>query len=263
MSTAQHGAGGAGGRLTPADVQTVTFSRSTMLHPGYSDAEVDRFLDRVADELNRVAEELNRVRAENAALQEELLALQQRLEGVESRPDPGAAAVGILAAAQQTADQYVAEAEAFSRVMTSEAREQYEDQLRQARERAGAIIQAAQEAARGAVAADDEARPADAGHHPDAEELQRQVVYLQAFGQACRVQLRSYLEALLTDVESEWGRADPGALPQQPALRPPALPTRAAVEAAPAEANGAAPTAEGTDADHAPNVVKSVAGRKR
>ena len=248
MSIEQHRTAGAGGRITPADVRTATFARSTMLHPGYSDAEVDQFLD-------RVGEELARLQAENAALQDQLADLHQRLEEAQRPPDPGMQAVGILAAAQQTADQYVAEAEAFSRVMTSEAREQYEDQLRQAREKAGAIIQAAQEAAQGAVAADAETRPAGAGH-PDAEELRRQVVYLQAFGQACRVQLRSYLEALLTDVESEWGRADPGALPQQPALRPPPPPVRTAVEAAPADATAPAPVAEGQG--HAPNVVTSV-----
>ena len=49
---------------------------------------------------------------------------------------------------------------------------------------------------------------------------QEQVAYLKAFGQACRVQLRSYLEALLGDIESEWGRADPAALPAP--ARPPA-----------------------------------------
>ncbi len=98
MSIEQHGTGGAGGRLTPADIRTATFSRSTMLHPGYSDAEVDRFLDRVGVELSRL-------QAENAELQDELVALQQRLAEVEARPDPGTQAVGILAAAQPTADQ--------------------------------------------------------------------------------------------------------------------------------------------------------------
>jgi hypothetical protein len=34
------------------------------------------------------------------------------------------------------------------------------------------------------------------------------------------VQLRSYLEALLADIETEWGRADPAALPLEPP-RPP------------------------------------------
>jgi DivIVA domain-containing protein len=255
MSIEQHGAGAAGRRLTPAEVQNVTFSRSTMLHPGYADAEVDRFLDRIGDELAQL-------QAENAALADQLAALQDRLEEVESRPGPSEQAVGMLAAAQQTADQYVAEAEAFSRVMTSEAREQYEDQLRQAREKAGAIIQAAQEAAAGAVVADAASRPADPSAHPDSEALQRQVVYLQAFGQACRVQLRSYLEALLTDVETEWGRAAPEGLPQPP-LRSPAAPAVTVVEVAPAESTAVAPVTGSTGADHAPNVVKSVAGPQR
>ena len=249
MSIEQQGAGGAVARLTLADVQEVTFPRSTMLHPGYSEGEVDRFLE-------RVAQELARLQAQNAELQEQVSDLAQRLQAAESRPGPSDQAVGILAAAQQTADQYVAEAEAFSRVMTSEAREQYEDQLRQAREKAGAIIQAAQEAAHGAVAADVEARPAGTGH-PDAEAVQRQVVYLQAFGQACRVQLRSYLEALLADVESEWGRADPsglpaGAVPAPAPIRVPQPPAHPAVEA---------PAGAGADqSGHVPNVVRQVAG---
>ena len=53
------------------------------------------------------------------------------------------------------------------------------------------------------------------------EQLEEQVAYLKAFGQAVRVQLRSYLEALISDVETEWGRADPALLPQD-AVRPPA-----------------------------------------
>ena len=59
------------------------------------------------------------------------------------------------------------------------------------------------------------ARAADAPE-PSTEELEEQVAYLRAFGQACRTQLRAYLEALLADVEAEWGRADPGALPVRP-----------------------------------------------
>ena len=46
------------------------------------------------------------------------------------------------------------------------------------------------------------------------DELREQVAYLKAFGSAVRTQLRSYLEALISDVETEWGKADPGALPQ-------------------------------------------------
>jgi DivIVA domain-containing protein len=211
MTTAENAPARDSRRLTPADVQSVTFAHGSVLHPGYAPVEVDRFLNRLGDELARLT-------AEKAELRDQVHALQQQLEGMAPPVAPSDQAVRILSTAQQTADRYVAEAEDFSRQMTSDARAQYEEQLRQARENAGAIIQAAQEAA---------ARVSGGGPRtpdsppPSSAQLEEQVAYLKAFGQACRVQLRSYLEALLRDVETEWGRADPGALPPAP-LRIPA-----------------------------------------
>jgi DivIVA domain-containing protein len=199
-------------RLSPADLHNLRFTRASMLKPGYVDAEVDRVL-------SRVAEELSRLYAEKAALRDEVRSLQAQVEGVVVPVAPSEQALRILSSAQQTADNYVAEAEEFSRQVTGEARAEYEEQIRRARENAGAIIQAAQEAAAkisgGGAGTDDTGRRS-------VEELEEQVAYLKAFGQACRVQLRSYLEALLTDVENEWGRADPALLPQ--AVAPVALP---------------------------------------
>ena len=197
--------------LSPADLHNVRFTRGSMLRPGYVDTEVDRVL-------SRVAEELGRLYAEKAALRDQVRSLQAQVDGVVIPEAPSEQAVRILSSAQQTADNYVAEAEEFSRQVTSEARSEYEELTRQARENAGAIIQAAQEAAAkvsgGAAGVD------PAGQH-SVEELQEQVAYLKAFGQATRTQLRSYLEALLNTVENEWGRADPAALPPAPP-RPPA-----------------------------------------
>jgi DivIVA domain-containing protein len=208
------GAGEPDRRLNPADVHDVRFTRGTMLRPGYNEGEVDRFLGRVADELARHMQE-------KAELRDRVRALHQQLEGqAESMVVPEAPseqAVRIIAAAQQTADSYVAEAEEFSRQVTGEARAQYEEQIRTARENAGAIIHAAQEAAARMTAP-----PVEPGTDEErsVEELQEQAAYLKAFGQAVRVQLRSYLEALLEDVESEWGRADPAALPREPIRAP-------------------------------------------
>jgi DivIVA domain-containing protein len=207
MTSAQPEPGSADRRLTPADIQNVRFSRASMLRPGYVDTEVDRVMSRLAEVVGRLI-------SEKAALRDRVRALEAALEGaVEGAvvPEPPSEqAVRILSAAQQTADNYVAEAEEFSRQMTSEARSLYEEEVRQARENAGAIIQAAQEAAAklggGATVGGDTALRS-------VEELQQQAAYLQTFGQAVRVQLRSYLEALISDVESEWGRADPGVLP--------------------------------------------------
>ncbi len=197
--------------LTPADLQNVQFTRASMLRPGYVDTEVDRVL-------SRVAEELGRLYAEKAAMRDQVRSLQAQVDGVVIPEAPSEQAVRILSSAQQTADNYVAEAEEFSRQVTSEARATYEEEIRQARENAGAIMQAAQEAAAklsGGTPA------AGTGVERSVEELEEQVAYLRAFGQATRTQLRSYLEALLGAIESEWGRADPAALPPE-ATRPPA-----------------------------------------
>src|SRR3954453_22778677 len=112
MTPTEHpGSAEADRRVSPADVQSVRFSGGSMLHPGYSEVEVDRFL-------NRVAQELARLHAEKAELRDHVHALQAQLEDAEATPvvdAPSDQAVRLLATAQQTADQYVAEAEDFSR----------------------------------------------------------------------------------------------------------------------------------------------------
>ena len=205
MTTTDSGPGYEQGPPTADDLRRVHFTPASMLHPGYTDREVDTFVSRVADQLAALSDE-------NADLREQVRLLQAQLQEADARPSPSDQAVGILATAQLTADAYVAEAEEFSRQMTSEARAQYEEQLVEARDRAGAIVQAAAEARTAIVAA-------GGGEGPGSQELQDQVAYLKAFGQAVRVQLRSYLEALLADVETEWGRAHPAVLP--PALAGP------------------------------------------
>ena len=207
MTSGPNGDGNTGRGLTPADLHGVRFTRASMLHPGYVEAEVDRVM-------HRVAEELARNLAEKAELRDQVRALQAQLQGATAHEPPSEQAVRILASAQQTADNYVAEAEKFSRQVTGEARAEYEEAVRLARENAGAIIQAAQEAAARLTGPAPDGP--DQGGGRSVAELEEQVAYLKAFGQACRVQLRSYLEALLSDVENEWGRADPVALPVPP-----------------------------------------------
>ena len=230
-----------GRRLTPADVREVRFTRSSMLHPGYNDSEVDRFLD-------RVGEELGRLHAEKSELRDRVQALQAQVGEAPRREEPTAQAVSLLAVAQQTADQYVAEAETFSRVMVSEAQQQHDEQLQTAREKVGAMIQAAHEAAARIVA--EGGGPAAVGDARTAQELQDQVAYLQAFGQACRTQLRSYLEALIGEVEQAWGRSDPAAVPV------PGSPPQAA---RPAPPPGAPPPADGAASAQEPRTVEAAA----
>jgi len=212
MTTDQNAAAPGSRGLTPADLQNVRFTRASMMRPGYVDSEVDRVL-------SRVAEELGRLYAEKAALRDQVRSLQAQVDGIVIPEAPSDQAVRILSSAQQTADAYVAEAEEFSRQVTHDARVEYEEMTREARETAGAIIQAAQEAA-AKIGPSHSSAGGDDGSRT-VEELQEQITYLRTFGQSVRVQLRSYLEALISDVEAEWGRADPSALPAE-VVRPPA-----------------------------------------
>src|SRR4029453_17246818 len=140
MTSAPNGPGNDDRGLNPADLHNVRFTRASMLRPGYVDAEVDRAMSRVAEELARHI-------AEKAERRDEVRALRAHVEGTPVHEAPSDQAVRILSSAQQTADAYVAEAEGVSRQMTSEARPVDGEEVRAARENAGAIIQAAQEAA--------------------------------------------------------------------------------------------------------------------
>jgi DivIVA domain-containing protein len=245
-------------RLSPADLQNVRFTRASMMRPGYVEGEVDRVISRVAEELGRLI-------GEKAQLRDQVRALQAQVDGAEVQVPPSDQAVRILASAQLTADNYVAEAEEFSRQVTAEARSQYEEATREARETAGAIIQAAQEAAAKLTPPAGGRLPAGDPDQRSLEEVQEQVAYLKAFGQACRTQLRSYLEALLSDVEKEWGRADPAALPAGVARPPAQRAGRSTATTTAFESNRAAdasdPRADDPDAA-AKEVVQVVAVRE-
>lgn len=236
-------------RLSPADLAHVRFTRASMMRPGYVDTEVDRVM-------HRLAEEVGRLISEKAELRDQVRALQQQVDGHVVPTPPSDQAVRILASAQLTADNYVAEAEEFSRQVTAEARTQYEEVTREARETAGAIIQAAHDAA-----AKMAPKPLDVDQK-SLEELQEQVAYLKAFGQACRVQLRSYLEALLSDVEQEWGRADPAALPTAKSARPPAQRSGREPSGSPSTTFESNTVAEAPGADADADVVQVVAVRE-
>ena len=213
--------------LTPSAVRGVRFNRASRLHPGYTETEVDAFRGRVELELQRLTAEKAELRDQVRALREAADRAAAGGEAAEAAPaqeEVSVQAVHILSAAQQTADQYVAEAEDFSRRLAGEAREHYEQVVQQARDEADTVLR---EAATLATVAR-QAVPAPAQDVQDVQDVQEEVAYLKAFGQACRTQLRSYLEALLDDVEQEWGRADPRAV---------------AVRASRSGANGRAPGA--------------------
>ena len=123
--------------LTPADVRNKQFS-TTRLRPGYDEEEVDAFLDEVEVELDRLIQENEELRSKLAEVlrggkapvsalsspladpEPEMLAPEPMLPEPERMPEPVMSmhhtednmdtAARVLALAQQTADQAIADA---------------------------------------------------------------------------------------------------------------------------------------------------------
>jgi DivIVA domain-containing protein len=187
-------------RLTPAELQSVNFHRAPLGRRGFDEEQVRAFLGQVEQELVRV---LN----EKAALENEVGRLRERIAG----GSPGAStvqaedahiqAVRILSNAQQTADQYVADAQRYSREIAEEARRGRQEILSDAQSRASLVLEEAHRQASDAAAAVGPAAEPMSGD--ERRELEREIAYLRTFSDVYRTHLRTYLEALLRNVE-EW-----------------------------------------------------------
>lgn len=216
-----------GGRLSPGDVHDVLFTRAGLGRRGYEEAEVDVFLERVQQELTRLIAEKRDLRDEASRLRGQLAQSGHApvAAGGLNKEEAQVQAVRLLAAAQQTADTYVADAEKYSQRVTADAREHSEEILGEARTAAQQLVEQAQRRASEAASRTVEGA-ASGAPEPSREELDQQITYLKTFSQVCRVQLRAYLEALLRDVEEEWGKAEPGVVlrvsapPERPELEP-------------------------------------------
>ena len=193
-------------RLSPAELQAVQFAKAALGRRGYDEQQVDYFFDRVEQELSQV---LN----ERAALSDEVARLRERVatgpSAIAVRPeDAHLQAVRILSQAQQTADQYVADAERYGRDLAAEARRHRDEILSDARSRAVQVLEGAHQQAAMAAAA----VPVPTGAvSTDRHELERELAYLRTYSDVYRTHLRSYLEALLRNVD-EWERSERSAL---------------------------------------------------
>ncbi|WP_165969174.1 DivIVA domain-containing protein [Actinomadura sp. KC06] len=209
-----------GTRLTPGELRSVEFARAALGRRGYDEEEVRAFLAYVERELVQIfndkaalGDEVNRLRSQAAA---------GGGNGVMAPEDAHFQAVRILSQAQQTADLYVADAERYTRELAHEARLHREAILSDAKGRAEQMLEHAHRKA-AAVAdaavrtAEQHARASSArplGALPDDERraMEREIAYLRTYSDVYRTHLRSYLEALLRNVD-EWENSERAALP--------------------------------------------------
>lgn len=208
-------------RLTPDVVQSVTFPTTRMGRRGLDEDHVRVFCKQVETELIRL---LN----ERTSLQEEVRRLRARVLGREvdgpgyRREDAHVQAVGILSKAQVTADQYVADAEAYSRQLAEDARRRRDEILAEARSHAAMVLQEAHERGTQAAHAAIAYAPAAAPSASDRGELEAELAYLRTFSDVYRTHLRAYLDALLRNVD-EWERSERSAVSDVQARLPAAL----------------------------------------
>ncbi|GAA4613323.1 cell wall synthesis protein Wag31 [Actinoallomurus liliacearum] len=206
-------------RLTPAELQAVNFQRAPLGRRGFDEDQVRAFLGQVEQELVHV---LN----EKAALENEVTRLRDRIAG--GGPEAAAVqpedahlqAVRILSNAQQTADQYVADAQRYSREVAEEARRGRDEILADAQSRATLVLEEAHRQA--SHAAEQVAPSTEPMSGDERRDLEREIAYLRTFSDVYRTHLRTYLESLLRNVE-EWEKSERASVSGTPGV-PPRMP---------------------------------------
>jgi len=217
-------------RLTPDAVQAVTFPSARLGRRGLDEEHVRAFCGQVERELVRLFNE-------RTALADEVQRLRRRVLGLSGddaeagyrQDDAHVQAVRILSKAQQTADNFVADAQDYSRQLAQDARRRRDEILTEARKHAAVMLEDAHTEASSAA----EAALVAPATQPDADrrELEAELAYLRTFSDVYRTHLHAYLDALLRNVE-EWERAEKtslaaarGSLPRLPHHPQPPPPT--------------------------------------
>src|SRR6266700_7002253 len=201
-------------RLTPDEVQAVTFPLSRIGRRGFDEDHVRAFLQEVEREIVTL---LN----EKVSLWNEVERLRRRIiTGMKSgsdgvlfgREDAHVHAVRILSNAQLTADRYVADAQAYSHRLTEEARSRRDEILNEAQQHADLVLEEATTRAREAALATLNA-PVPNQMESDRSALKAELAYLRTFGEVYRTHLRAYTEGMLRSI-AEWERNEAGAIQQ-------------------------------------------------
>ncbi|PRY00879.1 DivIVA domain-containing protein [Allonocardiopsis opalescens] len=186
-------------RLSPEQVRAQEFGRTSLGRRGLNEDEVRQFLHRVAEEIAAGDAEKLSLRSDLERLRDRFRATKDtgKRDSDDEQPQqqqprrPSAEAVNVLAAAQQQADAYIAQAQDYARRVTVQAREQAELTLREAQERAE---EAADEAGR--------VYRAQAGERyaAELEEMERRVAWLKTFCHAVQVQMQAASDAFAKEI---------------------------------------------------------------
>ena len=195
-------------RLTPDQLDAVTFPLTRWGRHGFDEEHVRAFLAEVQAEFVRLINE-------RASLWQEVQRLRRRILGQENgndaiifgADDAHVHAVRILSSAQLTADRYVADAQAYSGRLTEEARVRRDEIITQAQEHGEMLLQEARTRAREAALAAMNRDPVPPASEHERRALQGEMAYLRTFNDVYRQHLRVYTEAVLRSIE-DWERRE-------------------------------------------------------
>jgi len=204
-------------RISPEQIRSATFSRTTFGRRGISEDEVLRFLHRVAGDVNGLEDELAMARAENARLKDGLRQWQSQQRDPHAQPpyaqptdDVPTEAIAILSRAQRQIDAQVAEAEHYCRLREREARQRYDEIVLRAKQHAKEEAERVARAYR---------VTAGGGYSSDGERAERSAVWvnallrsldaLAAHVDATRRAFAVEVEKLTVPADAAWGTGDP------------------------------------------------------
>jgi len=181
-------------RLTPERVRKMQFTRTQIGRRGLAEDEVNLFLERVAEDIAARDAEDASMRAMVLHYQNTLADWRAEHRDPQGRTGPGVMpnveAVNILSRAQQEADSYVAQTQAYCRRLAVDARDHAQQILTEAQAQAE---EAANLAVQGYRARSGEA------YTPEFEELERRLAWARTFLsslESVEAQLRTAREAL-------------------------------------------------------------------
>jgi DivIVA domain-containing protein len=205
-------------RLTPDDVQAVTFPLSRIGRRGFDEESVRAFLQEVERELVTLLNEKVSLWNEVERLRRRIIAGMKQGQGdgvLFGREDAHVHAVRILSNAQLTADRYVADAQAYSHRLTEEARSRRDEILTEAEEHADMVLEEASNRASQAAIATLEV-PEEEHLDTDRSALKAEIAYLRTFGEVYRAHLRAYTEGMLRSI-ADWENKETRMLTEVPA----------------------------------------------
>jgi DivIVA domain-containing protein len=196
-------------RMSPDELQAVTFPMSRLGRRGYDEESVRDFLRAVHAQYLRLVNERTSLWQEVQRLRRRIIAggANGDSRGVESGESEGHVhAVRILSAAQVTADRYVADAQAYSSRLTEEARLRRDEIMQEAQRYSDMLLEEAHVKAREAAVSALNTAPEPQTYHQQ-QAAHAELAYLRTYSDVYRAHLRAYTEGILRGIE-EWERKE-------------------------------------------------------